>query len=128
VFEGEAAGRLFRGAWVQGVRDHHPGDPKPGYVVPWEGMPDWERDSACAVAEQVARFVVASGGGTAGLTPDQRSQFVATCWIAQVHRHFASPKESYVTPWEKLNDWQRSTDAHIFDVIESQVLATSPRG
>jgi hypothetical protein len=125
VLEGEAAGRLFRSAWVEGVRRHHPGDPKPGYVAPWEDMPDWERDSACAVADQVARFVVASAGSTTSLTAEQRGQFVATCWIAQVHRHIPSPKPSYVTPWEELPSWQRQTDAHIFDVIEEQALALS---
>lgn len=27
--------RLFREAWITGVRKHFPGEPKPGYVTPW---------------------------------------------------------------------------------------------
>ena len=121
--EGEATGRLFRSAWVEGVLRNHPGVPKSGYVAPWEEMPDWERDSARAVAEQIGRLVEGADGRTTGLTRDQRGQFVATCWIAQVHRHFPSPKPSYVTPWEEMPEWQRATDVHIFDVIEASVLS-----
>jgi hypothetical protein len=113
-----AAGRLFRSAWVDGVRRHHPGTPKDGYLTPWDEMPEWERESAKAVAEQIAHFVAVSDGRTARLTSAQRGQFVATCWIAQIHRHIPDPKPSYVSPWEELPEWQRETDAHIFDVIE----------
>ncbi len=114
----EAAGRLFRRAWVSGVRRHYPGTPKDGYVTPWEDMPEWERDSAQAVAELVVRFVDESDGGTAKLTREQRGQFVATTWLAQMHKHFPDPKPSYVSPWAELAAWQRETDADIFDAIE----------
>jgi hypothetical protein len=116
-----ATGRLFRTAWVEAVRRYYPGTPKDGYVAPWEEMPDWERKSAQAVAEQIAHFVAVSDGRTARLSPAQRGQFVATCWIAQIHRHFQEPKPSYVASWEELSEWQRETDTHIFDVIERAV-------
>jgi hypothetical protein len=86
-------------------------------------MPDWERASAEAVAEQVAHFVKVSGGRTDSLTRDQRGQFIATGWIAQIHRHIADPKPSYVTPWEELPSWQRETDADIFDTLEQAMRA-----
>jgi hypothetical protein len=116
--DSQTAGRLFRQAWVEGVKRNYPGTPKDGYVAPWEEMPDWERASAAAVAEQVIHFVGVSGGHTDRLSRDQRGQFVATCWIAQIHRHIADPKPSYVTPWEELPSWQRDTDADIFDTLE----------
>ena len=114
----EAGGRLFRSAWVDGVRRHYPGLPKDSYVSPWEEMPDWERDSARAVADLVARFVSGSEGATARLSREQRGQFVATAWLAQVHKHLPDPKPAYVAPWPELPRWQQETDADIFDVIE----------
>src|SRR5438874_2058793 len=100
--DSETAGRLFRSAWVTGVRRYYPGTPKDGYVAAWEMMPEWERDSARAVADIVVRFVDLSGDGTARLNREQRGQFVATAWIAQMHKHFPDPKQSYVAPWPDL--------------------------
>lgn len=54
--------RLFREAWIAGVRRHFPGEPKPGYVAPWEETPRWEREAAGAVYEQVRQFLAVSGG------------------------------------------------------------------
>jgi hypothetical protein len=84
-------------------------------------MPEWERDSAQSVAEQIARFVQVSDGCTAKLSRQQRGQWVATSWIGQIYKHFPDPKPSYVTPWEELPEWQRETDADVFDVIERAV-------
>jgi hypothetical protein len=122
----DAAGRLFRTAWVDGVMRHYPGTPKAGYVGPWDDMPEWERDSARTVAGLIAQLVDASDGGTAGLSREQRSQFVATAWIAQIYKHFPDPKPSYVTPWPDLPAWQQETDADIFDVIEQAVRGDTP--
>ncbi|MFI7449504.1 hypothetical protein ACIBQX_18555 [Nonomuraea sp. NPDC049714] len=111
-------GRTFREAWIAGVHRHFPGEPKPGYVTPWEDTPDWERSAAAAVEEQVRAFVDASAGRTARLTREQRGRFVAICWTAQIFRHFDDPKPSYVADWADLPEWQRETDADIFDRIE----------
>jgi hypothetical protein len=116
-------GRLFREAWIDGVHQHYPGTPKPGYVTPWDDTPQWERDSAAAVEQQIVDFVTVSGGTTAKLTREQRGQFVALCWIAQIHHHIDDPKPAYVAPWDALPPWQQDTDAHIFDVIERHTLA-----
>lgn len=89
-------GRIFREAWIAGVTKHYPGEPKPGYVAPWEDTPDWERESAAAVYDQVRAFVEVSGGKTSKLSREQKGRFVALCWIAQIHRHIPDPKPSYV--------------------------------
>lgn len=112
-------GRIFREAWIAGVHKHFPGDPKPGYVTPWEETPEWERAAAAAVCAQVREFVAVSGGMTRKLTREQRGRFVATCWIAQMHRHIEDPKPGYVADYAELPGWQRETDADIFDAIES---------
>lgn len=49
-------GRIFREAWIDGVNKHYPGDPKPGYVTPWDETPAWEREAATAVYGQVRDF------------------------------------------------------------------------
>ena len=111
-------GRVFREAWIAGVIKHYPGEPKPGYVAPWEDTPDWERESAAAVYEQVRAFVDTSGRATAKLTREQKGRFIALCWIAQIFKHFPDPKPAYVADWADMPEWQRETDADIFERIE----------
>ncbi|MEV6980379.1 hypothetical protein AB0M95_03845 [Sphaerisporangium sp. NPDC051017] len=111
-------GRVFREAWISGVRKHYPGEPKAGYVAPWEETPEWERQAAAAVYGQVREFITVSGGAAARLTRAQKGRFVALCWIAQIYRHFPDPKPSYVADWDEMPEWQRETDADIFERIE----------
>lgn len=120
----EDGGRVFREGWIAGVRKHYPGDPKPGYVAEWPDTPDWERASAAAVYTQVRALLDLTEGHAARLTRTQKSQFIAACWTAQIFRHFAEPKASYVAEWEQLPDWQRETDADIFDRITQDYLAS----
>ena len=111
-------GRIFRNAWIAGVRAHYPGEPKLGYVAPWEETPDWERDAAAAVYGQVVNFIRVSGGNAGKLTREQKGRFVSLCWIAQIYRHFPDPKPSYVADWSEQPEWQRETNADIFEAIE----------
>lgn len=117
-------GRVFREAWIDGVRRHYPGEPKPGYITPWDDTPDWERAAATAVYDQVLAFVQISDGATAKLTRAQKGRFVALCWIAQIHKNIPEPKASYVADWDDLPTWQQETDADIFERIEAQLAAT----
>ena len=71
------------------------------------------------------RFVEESGNGTAKLTREQRGQFVATAWLAQMHKHFSDPKPSYVSPWTDLPAWQQETDSDIFGAIEHAARSES---
>jgi hypothetical protein len=43
----------IREAWITGVMQHYPGEPKPSYISPWDETPEWERESAAAVYDQV---------------------------------------------------------------------------
>jgi hypothetical protein len=109
---------VFREAWIAGVTRHYPGEPKAGYITPWDQTPDWERAAATAVYQQVRAFVDATGGATTKLTREQRGRFVALCWTGQIYKHFPDPKPSYVADWADLPAWQRETDSDIFDRIE----------
>jgi hypothetical protein len=111
-------GRVFREAWIAGVKHHYPGEPKPSYITPWDETPDWERQSAAAVYEQVRVFVELSGGTTVKLSREQKGRFVALCWIAQIYKHIPDPKPAYVADWDDLPEWQQETDADIFERIE----------
>ena len=116
-------GQLFRNAWIEGVKRHYPGNPKPSYITPWEETADWERTAAAAVCGQVLAFVEVSEGAVAELSREQRGRFVALCWTAQVYRAFVDPKPSYVADWNELPAWQREVDADIFDAIEQAAAA-----
>lgn len=111
-------GRIFREAWIAGVKRHYPGEPKPSYITPWDETPDWERTSAAAVYEQVRAFIEVTGGNTVKLTREQKGRFVALCWIGQIYKYFDEPKPAYVADWDALPDWQQATDADIFERIE----------
>ncbi|GAA2166737.1 MULTISPECIES: hypothetical protein [Glycomyces] len=114
-------GRRFRQAWIDGVRKHMEGEPKPGYVAPWEEMGLWEQLSATAVYQQIADFIKTSEVATAKLSREERGRFVSICWNGQVLRFFEDPKPSYRAPWEDLPKWQQETNCDIFDAIEEQV-------
>ncbi|MFC5260927.1 hypothetical protein ACFPJ1_02300 [Kribbella qitaiheensis] len=111
-------GRVFREAWIAGVKKYYPGEPKPSYITPWDETPDWERASAAAVYDQVRAFITATDGHTSKLTRTQKGRFVALCWIGQIYKHIPDPKPAYVADWDDLPDWQQQTDADIFDHIE----------
>lgn len=115
--EAEALGRAFRQAWINGVISHYPGEPKPGYVAPWDETPEWEKGAATAVAVQIRAFVAATDGAAGKLTAEQKGRFVALCWIGQIFKHIEDPKPSYVADWEDLPDWQKATDIEIFEAI-----------
>ncbi|MCU7722262.1 hypothetical protein ODJ79_00885 [Actinoplanes sp. KI2] len=112
------AGKIFREAWISGVGKHYPGEPKAGYVAPWDDTPEWERQSAGAVYQLVADLLRSSEGAARLLTRVQKGQFVAACWTAQIHLRIENPKPSYVAAWEDLPVWQREVDADIFEAIE----------
>ena len=112
------AGKIFREAWIAGVNKHYPGEPKAGYVAPWEETPEWERHSAAAVYQLVAELLRISEGAARRLTRVQKSQFVAASWTAQMFLRIDNPKPAYVAPWEALPTWQQEVDADIFESIE----------
>jgi hypothetical protein len=114
-------GRVFREAWIAGVQKHYPGEPKAGYIAPWEDTPEWERESATAVYDQVRAFIDATNGKTAKLTRPQKGRFVALCWIGQIYKHIPDLKPAYVADWDQLPEWQQETDADIFDHIQEEI-------
>jgi hypothetical protein len=61
-----------------------------------------------------------SAGHAGRLTREQKGRFVATCWTAQMYRHFEDPKPGYVADWADLPQWQRETDSDIFEEIERE--------
>lgn len=119
----EAHGRLFREAWIAGVTTHYPGEPKPGYIAPWEDTPQWEREAAAAVYGQVRDFVSVSGGNASKLTREQKGRFVSLCWIAQIYKHIPDPKPSYVADWNEQPEWQRETNSDVFEAVERTAVS-----
>ncbi len=71
--------------------------------------------------DQVFAFLKATDGAATKLGRDQKSRFVALCWIGQIFKHFPEPKPSYVADWDDLPDWQKATDADIFGRIERDI-------
>jgi hypothetical protein len=122
--EQEARGRLVRTAWISGAKRYFPGEPKPGYVAPWEEMPDWERAIVVAIYEQVSAIALAGAkdGQRVRLAPEQGGRLVRIVWVQQVNKHFPVPKETYVQPWEQMPEWERRTDTDMFAAIEAAAL------
>ncbi|MFC1419834.1 hypothetical protein [Streptacidiphilus cavernicola] len=116
----EKDGRKFREAWIAGVQKHFPGEPKPGYISPWAEMSAWEQEAAATVHGQVRGLLDVSSGRAGKLSREQKGRFVSLCWIAQIYKHFEDPKPSYVADWADQPDWQRETNADIFEAIEHE--------
>ncbi|MGY0488293.1 hypothetical protein [Streptomyces sp. WG-D5] len=112
-------GQVFREAWIAGVNKYFPGEPKASYVTPWDDTPEWERQAAGAVFDQVVQFLELSERNAARLNREQKGRFVATCWTAQMYKHFGDPKPAYVADYPDLPEWQQETDADIFEAIEN---------
>lgn len=113
-------GRFFRKAWIAGVNRYFPETPKPGYVVPWEEMSDWEQKAATAVYGKTQAFILV-GLNQAHPTPEQGGRFISEAWNVQVYRHIPNPKPGYVADWDDLPEWQRKTDMDIYSAIAEEV-------
>jgi hypothetical protein len=68
--------------------------------------PEWERQAAAVVYAHVRDFIKISEGHTAKPTCEQRGRFMATCWTAQMYKHFEDPKPGYVADWADLTEWR----------------------
>ncbi|MFI1090895.1 carboxypeptidase-like regulatory domain-containing protein [Streptomyces sp. NPDC020917] len=108
----------MREAWVAGVRRHFPGEPMWAHVASWDETPGWERFAGSVVFDLVHQFIVAGSGGAALLTREQKGQFVAACWTAQVRYHVADPKPGQVADWGERPVWERETWADVFEAVE----------
>ena len=59
-------GRIFRDAWIAGVRRwtaqiyKHIPDPKPAYVADWPDLPDWQQQTNADIFEHIERDVADS--------------------------------------------------------------------
>jgi hypothetical protein len=121
--EHEQHGRVFRAAWIAGVKKYYPETPKESYIAPWEAMASWEQESACAVYDQVDQFISLTRGQTKHLSREQKGRFVCLCWIGQIFTHIPHPKAAYIADWEQLPAWQRETDSDIFETIEAAQIS-----
>lgn len=120
----ELYGRRFRASWIKGVQKHFPDVPKPGYISPWEEMPEWEQKAASAVYGKVRDLILVGlrHDPQTRLVAEQGGRFVSEAWNVQVYRYIENPKPGYVADWENLPEWQRLTDIDIFADIEVAVL------
>jgi len=110
----EQDGRKFREAWIAGVRKHFPGEPKPGYVAPWEDTPEWEREAAATTFALVREHVAASPGE---VDREAKGRVVAALWRDRMIEQFGDSKPGYTAEWEALPEWQRAVDADIYDAV-----------
>ncbi|MFI8349814.1 hypothetical protein [Streptomyces sp. NPDC085596] len=110
--------RLFREAWIAGVRRHFPGEPEPGFVTPWEDVPQWEREVAGVVASRIQGLMEVSEGTAAKLSREQKGRFVAICWATEVSEQCTDPEPAQIAEWPDLPLWHQETDADIFEALE----------
>ena len=110
----EQDGQKFRAAWIAGVHKHFPGEPKPGYVAPWEDTPEWERQAAAKTFGLVRQHIADSPAET---DREAKGRVVASLWQLQMIDHFGDSKPAYTAEWDALPEWQREVDADIYDVV-----------
>lgn len=64
---------------------------------------------------------VSNGDHASRLSREQKGRFVVTTWTAQMFKHFEDPKPGHVADWPDLPDWQKETDADIFEAVEDKL-------
>ncbi|MFD8672168.1 hypothetical protein ACFV1A_03695 [Streptomyces seoulensis] len=52
---GTEGARLFREAWIAGVRRHFPGEPDPAEPAEWPDLPLWHRETVADVFEALEK-------------------------------------------------------------------------
>jgi len=123
----EEGGRFFREAWIAGVNKHFPGTPKPGYVAPWESMPDWEKEIVTEIYAQMQALIQAGAQDeqVTCLNREQGGRAIRIAWIGQVYKHIPEPKPAYVCNWEEMPSWEQKTDMDVFEMIQEKVLSST---
>lgn len=116
----EIFGRRFRDAWIAGVKKYFPGEPKHGYIAPWEEMAEWEKNAAIAVYKRAKTFIQ---DGPKLPSREQGGRYISEAWNVEVFRNIERPKPNYVTNWDELPEWQQQTDMDIYTIIEEFTLA-----
>ncbi|MFI9393723.1 hypothetical protein [Streptomyces bauhiniae] len=115
---GTEGARLFREAWIAGVRRHFPGEPEPGFVTPWEDVPEWQREVSGIVASRIQGLMELSEGNAARLSREQKGRFVAICWATEVSDQLDEPDPAEIAEWPDLPLWHRETVADVFEALE----------
>jgi hypothetical protein len=114
--------RATRQAWIDGVNQFYPGAPKESYVLPWERMPEWEKEAVKKLYDSI-RMIILPGLKKGVRLPNVVGGYlVASIWNALMYELLGSPKPSYVIPFDQLSSWQQKTDYRMFEAIEASVL------
>ncbi len=119
----ENNGRIFKDAWIAGVKNYYPGTPNLAYLSPWEDMSEWEQQAAITVYGKVKVFIQSGLQSTppAHIAPEQGGRFIGEAWNVQVYRHDPHPNPRYVADWDDLPEWHRRTDIGIFEAIRGTI-------
>jgi len=56
-------------------------------------------------------------------------RFFREAWIAGVKKHYpGTPKESYIKPWERMDDWEQQSAIAVFQQVDGFIRAGRERG
>jgi hypothetical protein len=62
------------------------------------------------------------------MSDDANGRFFRDAWISGVKAHYpGEPKPSYITAWDGMPDWERSSAAAVFDQVAAFIAATDGR-
>lgn len=51
-------------------------------------------------------------------------RFFRGAWIAGVNKHYpGTPKESYITPWDRMDDWEQQSAIAVFQQVAGFIRA-----
>jgi hypothetical protein len=113
----EHQARLLRQAWIRGVEQYYPGEPKAGYIAEWDNIAEWEREALRQLYSHVRNIVEPALKNGVAIPAEHGGHLVSSVWNILMFQLLKEPKPSYVKHFNQLDEWQQKTDIAMFEAI-----------
>lgn len=123
MIEQDTAARRVRQAWIDGVKEYYPGEPKASYILPWNEMASWEQEAVRLLTQHVLAILTPLAEQNVRLPREHGGYLVCSVWNTLMFQLLHEPKESYVKHFNQLDSWQQRTDIKMFEAIESLLFS-----
>ncbi|SRR5258707_206782 len=114
----DVAAKRVRQAWIDGVKEYYPGDPKASYILPWNEMTAWEQEAVRLLTQYIQAILAPLATQGLRLPREHGGYLVCSVWNTLMFQLLREPKASYVKHFNQLDEWQQKTDIKMFEAIE----------
>ena len=120
----DIAAKRVRQAWIDGVKEYYPGEPKASYILPWGEMSSWEQEAVRLLTQHVQSILIPLAAQNIQIPREHGGYLVCAIWNTLMFQLLLEPKPSYVKHFDQLDEWQQKADIKMFEAIEGTVFKT----